>query len=1649
MPATEQTWRNLKTLHVVFGISALAVLLISVWMLASDHNREAKHLQKQFANIETKFLEWRKNEQETTEYTAKKADLEEKYRAALSTVPPRSEIDGFLDEAKKAPDAAKADYDLAPIDEAYAKLQKAEEAAEAVAKEPKPAADKPAEVEAYKKKQAAATDEVIAKRNDLLTAMQNVINKATFVENESQRNLKFTKAELDVVNSNLGIEIDQDKSAAELAKTQKKIDQVRGEVDTELLATYQANKTHRIALADRVAAIRAPEADAKKDLDKHEADIKRLETAIKEKKPTRWRSVLELPVLDAFGGPLKPQQIWLPELTWNNNFRNVARFDRCTTCHLGIEKTAPGSAVDPAYDEAHEEKIALETPKTAPGTDVAAQDLNKRLEQIYGLHLSPEGLLNPNDVTIEAVLPSSAAVRAGLKGGDVIVKVGTVAIRDIKMADDYLTKKVTWGTPVDITIRRGLPHPYASHPRLDLFVGSMSPHKIGDFGCTICHEGQGNATAFKWVSHTPNDPTQALKWQREQGWFNNHHWIYPMLPERFQEANCLKCHHDVTELKPSEKFPQPPAPKLVAGFETIENIGCFGCHEVNGYDGPKKRRGPDLRAEPNYFAAAAQVLADPKLQVAQGPGETARIAALARRVMTNPDLTAERKLLAELIVADAKAVEAKNAAAKNELEKVQPTFGPETYSVAGILGADDETPGKYPKVGPSLRYIAAKNTTEFVNSWIKDPRNFRPSTKMPRFFGLFDHLTDVPVLDGNGKPVEENGKPVMKKSDGRVMAERYEPIEILAMTKYLMDKSQPFKYIEPPKTAADGRTIASASAERGKFTFQTRGCLACHSHKDFPGINQTQGPDLSGIGAKLEGERGSNWLYSWLKQPHLYHARTVMPNMLLEPVTTTVPGAPGTAPTSTTTDPAADIAAFLMGDVLRAGDKAPWKPEALPSLAGKEKDVNELLSLYLSGAFTKSETEKYVKDGIPAARQAQIKGDERMLIVEPGKTWNDELKLAYLGKKSIGRLGCAGCHDIPGFEDAKSIGTGLADWGRKEPSKLAFEQILAYLNEKDGHGGHGHGAGAGAPKDGLTAQQRLDKGFFMEALGHHQREGFIWQKLREPRSYDYKKTENKSYIDRLRMPQFNLDDSQREAIMTFVLGLVAEPPPAKYVYRPNPRQTAVLEGARAIEKFNCAGCHTLQQQRWEIEYKPGTIKAPNLATEYPFLIPHFTPEQIKKSKETDRRGIGFAHVHGIPMPKDDEEEPSFPFKLWSPTLVDGQTWLGNSSVPVDEKLNPPRADMRQPQRGGMFADYLHPISLAQEKKSNPNAKESDAWGFGPPPLMGEGKKVQPRWLHDFLLDPHLIRPSVVLRMPKFNLSAKESEAIVNHFAALDNANFPYEFDERTRTDYIAAKDAEYQKSIAGANGGGANGAAANGGAASGTPTSAGDDKRLNAALNLITDQGFCIKCHRVGDFVPQGALSAQAPNLAVVNVRLRPEFLRDWIANPARLLPYTGMPVNFPYNGVVAQNLYHGSSEEQINAIVDLLLNYDNVMKKRTSVADIVKANTPPAAVPPGATPAPGAGSTPPSTPTPPATPGTPTTPSTPAPSTPTPPSTTPMPPSATPTGTPPTGTAPKPATPSTPTPSTPTPPGAGATPTPGSTSPAGSAPTTPKTVTP
>ena len=45
-----------------------------------------------------------------------------------------------------------------------------------------------------------------------------------------------------------------------------------------------------------------------------------------------------LPGIDMAAPPTKIMQISLPDLTINYNFKEVPRYDRCTTCHQGIDK---------------------------------------------------------------------------------------------------------------------------------------------------------------------------------------------------------------------------------------------------------------------------------------------------------------------------------------------------------------------------------------------------------------------------------------------------------------------------------------------------------------------------------------------------------------------------------------------------------------------------------------------------------------------------------------------------------------------------------------------------------------------------------------------------------------------------------------------------------------------------------------------------------------------------------------------------------------------------------------------------------------------------------------------------------------------------------------------------------------------------------------------------------------------------------------------------------------------------------------------------------------------------------------------------------------------------------------------------------------
>jgi len=96
-------------------------------------------------------------------------------------------------------------------------------------------------------------------------------------------------------------------------------------------------------------------------------------------------------------------------------------------------------------------------------------------------------------------------------------------------------------------------NPYKAHPG-----DYLKKHPIEKYGCTICHEGQGLATAQD-AAH---------------GYVK--HWDEPMFRHEYIQASCGKCHEDTD---------RPEMGTLERGKRLFKELGCIGCHAVNGWGG--------------------------------------------------------------------------------------------------------------------------------------------------------------------------------------------------------------------------------------------------------------------------------------------------------------------------------------------------------------------------------------------------------------------------------------------------------------------------------------------------------------------------------------------------------------------------------------------------------------------------------------------------------------------------------------------------------------------------------------------------------------------------------------------------------------------------------------------------------------------------------------------------------------------------------------------------------------------------------------------------------------------------------------------------------------------------------------------------------
>ena len=109
-------------------------------------------------------------------------------------------------------------------------------------------------------------------------------------------------------------------------------------------------------------------------------------------------------------------------------------------------------------------------------------------------------------------------------------------------------------------------HPAAAaHPPI--------PHDVGQFGCTVCHGGQGRATD---MADAHGDV---------------HFWPEPMIPREYAYAGCGSCHTHIRVPNETE---------LARGRNLVEQYDCLACHRFEGRGGTLRpggeggMEGPDL-----------------------------------------------------------------------------------------------------------------------------------------------------------------------------------------------------------------------------------------------------------------------------------------------------------------------------------------------------------------------------------------------------------------------------------------------------------------------------------------------------------------------------------------------------------------------------------------------------------------------------------------------------------------------------------------------------------------------------------------------------------------------------------------------------------------------------------------------------------------------------------------------------------------------------------------------------------------------------------------------------------------------------------------------------------------------------------------------
>ncbi|HJX84872.1 MAG TPA: c-type cytochrome, partial [Candidatus Angelobacter sp.] len=272
--------------------------------------------------------------------------------------------------------------------------------------------------------------------------------------------------------------------------------------------------------------------------------------------------------------------------------------------------------------------------------------------------------------------------------------------------------------------------PFRPHPAM--------PHSLTEFGCVVCHRGQGAATTVVEAHRS----TKA--------------WEQPILPAKYLEASCGQCHLGALQ----------GTPKLNLGRQLLATYGCARCHSITQPDSTVLSATDDspplghiaektsrewLAAwikNPQAYAASATM---PNFQFNdQQAADVASFLIAQSKPTGNVQTT----------VSGPTASEKPGASAGQEGASLYGTaFCSSCHAVqnaAGNLVGGD--------LGPELTRIGSKVSPDWLRRWLKDPQAYDPRTQMPHY--RFDEK-QITVLSGF----------LLNKKDADLLANAHFPAE--------------------------------------------------------------------------------------------------------------------------------------------------------------------------------------------------------------------------------------------------------------------------------------------------------------------------------------------------------------------------------------------------------------------------------------------------------------------------------------------------------------------------------------------------------------------------------------------------------------------------------------------------------------------------------------------------------------------------------------------------------------------------------------------------------------------------------------------------------------------------------------------------------